>query len=98
MKTKIFGGATIVAIAVVVTFNVSLSKQTSNQASQLVLDNVEALAQSEEVIEPIENRGKVGIPTTVQCSRPGQQMSGGLRIDCFDFNHGSCEPFDPCNF
>jgi len=41
--TKIFGGIVLVAIAAV-TFNVSLSKQTHNQASQLVLANVEVLA------------------------------------------------------
>jgi len=47
MKTKIFGGIAIVAIAAAVAFNVTLSNQKQDAASLLALANVEALAQSE---------------------------------------------------
>ena len=44
MKTKIFGGIAIVAIALAVAFNVSLNTGKTNNASLLALANVEALA------------------------------------------------------
>jgi len=47
MNKKIFGGIAIVAIAVAVAFNVTLSNQKQDKASLLALANVEALAQSE---------------------------------------------------
>ncbi len=47
MKTNIFGGIAIVAIAVAVAFNVSVSNQKQDAASMLALANVEALAQGE---------------------------------------------------
>ncbi len=47
MKTKIFGGIAIVAIAVAVAFNVSVSNQKQDAASLLALANVEALADGE---------------------------------------------------
>ncbi len=47
MKTKIFGGIAILAIAVAGAFNVTLSNQKQDAASMLALANVEALAQSE---------------------------------------------------
>lgn len=96
MKTKIFSGVTIVAIAAVVAFNVSLSKQTSNQASQLVLANVEALAQDGEFVFP-ELKGLKEEGVTVQCSLPGTPMWGGLAISCRPYPSGSCTPYDPCN-
>jgi len=57
MKTKIFGGIVLVAIAAAVAFNVSLSKQTPNHASKLVLANVEALASE-------TNNNAKGYPST----------------------------------
>jgi len=45
MNKKIFGGIAIVAIAVAVAFNVTLSNQKKDAASLLALANVEALAQ-----------------------------------------------------
>ncbi len=48
MKTKIFGGIAIVAIALAVAFNVSLNTGKTNNASLLALANVEALADTEE--------------------------------------------------
>jgi len=47
MKTKILGGIAIVAIAVTVSFNVTLSNKKQDNTSMLALANVEALAQSE---------------------------------------------------
>ena len=44
MKTKVFGGIAIVAIALAVAFNVSLNTGKTNNASLLALANVEALA------------------------------------------------------
>ena len=45
MKTKIFGGIALMAIAAAVAFNVSLNlNKSNNQLSQLALANVEALA------------------------------------------------------
>ncbi len=46
MKSKIFGGIAIVAIAGAMAFNVTMSNQKQNQASLLALANVEALAQT----------------------------------------------------
>ena len=45
MKKKIFGGIAVIAIVVVVAFNVSLSTEKNNQDMKLSLANVEALAQ-----------------------------------------------------
>ena len=47
MNKKIFGGIAIVAIAVTVAFNVTLSNQKQDKASMLALANVEALAEDE---------------------------------------------------
>ena len=47
MKKKIFGGIAIVAIALAVAFNVSLSNQKQDKASMLALANVEVLAEAE---------------------------------------------------
>ncbi len=51
MKTKIFGGIAIVAIALAVAFNVSLNTGKTNNTSLLALANVEALA-SEGGVDP----------------------------------------------
>ena len=48
MNKKIFGGIAIVAIAVTVAFNVTLSNQKQDKASMLALANVEVLAEAEE--------------------------------------------------
>ncbi len=45
MKTKMIGGIAILAIALAVAFNVSVSNQKQDAASMLALANVEALAQ-----------------------------------------------------
>ena len=47
MKTKIFGGIAIVAIAVAVALNVNMVNKKSDKASLLALANVEALAGGE---------------------------------------------------
>ncbi len=60
MKTKIFGGIAIVAIAIAVAFNVTLSNQKQDAASLLALANVEALAQSGEEWEIICSLGDKG--------------------------------------
>jgi hypothetical protein len=44
MKTKIFGGIALVAVAAVMAFNVSLNLNKNNDSSLLALANVEALA------------------------------------------------------
>ena len=46
MKTKIFGGIAVLAIAAAIAFNVNLSTK-SNGLSDISLANVEALAQDE---------------------------------------------------
>jgi hypothetical protein len=47
MKTKIFGGIAILAIALAMAFNVSLNTGKSKNTSLLALANVEALASGE---------------------------------------------------
>jgi len=51
MNKKIFGGIAILAIAVAVAFNVSVSNQKQDAISMLALANVEALA-SEGAVNP----------------------------------------------
>jgi hypothetical protein len=59
MKTKIFGGIAIVAIAAAVALNVSMSNQKQGVASKLTLANIEASAQFE--LPPTTNDGVIGI-------------------------------------
>jgi len=66
MKTKIFGGIAIVAIAAAVALNVSISNQKQDKASMLALANVEALADGE--INPDCPNGCIdGEPTGCYC-------------------------------
>ena len=62
MKTKIFGGIAVLAIAVVVVaFNVNLNlKKTNNQASLLAFNNVEALAGSDYTDTGVSVNGENG--------------------------------------
>jgi len=53
MNKKIFGGIAIVAIAVAVGFNVSISNQKQDKTSMLALANVEALAEPEVLPEVV---------------------------------------------
>ena len=64
MKTKIFGGIAIVAIALAVAFNVSLNTSKTNNASVLALANVDAFAQGE-IGPPLTNWKE----TTFECER-----------------------------
>ena len=97
MKTKIFGGIAIVAIAVAVALNVNMVNKKSDKASLLALANVEALAQGE-IIE-VDDPGFITMPLTVSCSKPGQPMQGGLAIYCIPGGpNANCQTFDPCKF
>ena len=78
MKTKIFGGIAIVAIALAVAFNVSLNTSTTNNASLLALANVEALASGEEFTITCDTKGS-GYCYYV---RVEEGLFGACRFDC----------------
>jgi len=71
MNKKIFGGIAIVAIAVAMAFNVTLSNQKQDKASMLALANVEALADPEDVDGGI-------LPEVTVLSTPHGENSGWL--------------------
>jgi len=56
MKKKIFGGIAVLAIIVVVAWNVNLGSKT-NIISNVTLANVEALATSEGIATPCYSNG-----------------------------------------
>jgi hypothetical protein len=71
MKTKIFGGIAIVAIAIAVALNVSLNTSKTNNASLLALANVEALA------------GGEGPTYTLYCYYLWSNIAGMQYISCY---------------
>jgi len=96
MKKKIFGGIAIVAIAVAMAFNVTLSNQKQDKASMLALANVEALAQDGEIgVWDWQCRTDVSSTNTYQyCGGEQKLASTATKLKCIRFSstlYGTCE-------
>jgi hypothetical protein len=94
MKKKIFIGFAALAVAAVAAWNVYLASTQGNELSELMLENLEALAQDGEIFQrPCETQLTYYDDYYNRCGFGTEMIGGVMKIySCIGSGSGSCYP------